>query len=78
MPFDELRRGVQLPDPKARQAEDIKRAEGKKVKSLSSKSSVSSGFIKNVTILLSTVFGIAITAGIAYLIYIGFQTYING
>lgn len=77
MPFNELVRGQQLPDPKAREAEDIKRSV-KKSKRRVRKTSVSLGTVRKTVVFLTLVFGAALVCGMGYLIYIGFQTYING
>lgn len=76
MPFNELVRGQQLPDPKAREAEDIKRST-KKVKQKVRRTSVKMTTIQGTLLALGFLFGIALICGIGYVLYVGFQTYIG-
>lgn len=75
MPFDELLRGHQIPDPEARKAEDILRSGKKKRKRKGFRTSVKLSTIKTVVVLMSLIFGLAVVSGVGYLIYLGFQLY---
>ena len=78
MPFNELVRGNPIPDSKAREAEDIVRSKKDFKTNKARRKSVTIGTIRGTIAVLSVLFGIALLSGVGYLIYLGFQTYVNG